>query len=99
MLIFGIQVAFDNTQLVRVISSRSRSNIKVTFLRKMAVSGTLVFHKHILLILSTKANQMKSVLPFNPLPHMSVLGSSNSAANKDMMAKIWTNGEYNFLIE
>ena len=29
MLIFGMQVAFDNTQLVRVMSSRSRSNIKV----------------------------------------------------------------------
>ena len=29
----------------------------------------------------------------NPLPDMSVLGSSNSAANKDMTAKIWTNGD------
>ena len=28
----------------------------------------------------------------DPLPHMPNLGSSNSAANKDMMAKIWTNG-------
>ena len=25
---------------------------------------------------------------FNPFPHMSILDSSNSAANKDMMAKI-----------
>ena len=25
----------------------------------------------------------------NPLPHMPILGSSNSAANKDMMEKIW----------
>ena len=29
----------------------------------------------------------------NSLPHMPILGSSNSAANKDMMAKIWTNGD------
>ena len=29
----------------------------------------------------------------NPLPHMPVLGSSTSAANKDMMSKIWTNKE------
>ena len=29
-----MQVAFDNTKLVRVKSSRSRSNIKVTFLKK-----------------------------------------------------------------
>ena len=28
---------------------------------------------------------------FNPLPDMPMLGSSNSAANKDMMSKIWTN--------
>ena len=28
----------------------------------------------------------------NPLPHMPTLGSSNSAANKDMMSKILTNG-------
>ena len=29
----------------------------------------------------------------NPLPHMPILGSSNSAASKDMMSKIWTNGD------
>ena len=28
---------------------------------------------------------------FNFLPNIPILGSSNSAANKDMMAKIWTN--------
>ena len=32
-------------------------------------------------------------LDFHPLPHMPILGSSNSAANKNMMSKIWTNGE------
>ena len=29
----------------------------------------------------------------NPLPNMKILGSSNSAAHKDMMSKIWTNGD------
>ena len=29
----------------------------------------------------------------NPLPHMPILGSSNSAANKDMMSKILSNGD------
>ena len=29
---------------------------------------------------------------FNPLPHVPI-GSSNSAANKDMMSKVWTNGD------
>ena len=28
----------------------------------------------------------------NPLPHIPILGSSNSAAQKNMMSKIWTNG-------
>ena len=28
----------------------------------------------------------------NPLPHMQILGSSESAANKNIMTKIWTNG-------
>ena len=30
-------------------------------------------------------------ISLNPLPHMAILGSSNSAANKDMMSKIRTN--------
>ena len=29
---------------------------------------------------------------FNPLPRIPILGSSNSAANKNMMSKTWTNG-------
>ena len=29
----------------------------------------------------------------NPLPHMAILGSTNSAANRDMMSKIWINGD------
>ena len=28
---------------------------------------------------------------FNALPHMPILGFSDSAANKDVMSKIWTN--------
>ena len=31
--------------------------------------------------------------PINPSPHMSIRGSSNTAANKNLMSKIWTNGE------
>ena len=29
----------------------------------------------------------------NPIPHMPILGSSNSAANKNMVSKMWTNGD------
>ena len=28
----------------------------------------------------------------NSLPHMTILGASNSVANKNMMSKIWTSG-------
>ena len=28
-----------------------------------------------------------------PLPHMAILGSTSSAANRDMMSKIWINGD------
>ena len=35
----------------------------------------------------------------NYLPHMPISGSSNSAANKNIMSKILTNGGKNFLIE
>ena len=34
-----------------------------------------------------------SLTCLNPLPDMPILGFSNSAANKDMMSKIWTNGD------
>ena len=30
---------------------------------------------------------------FNPLPDMPISGFSNSAANQDMMSKIWTDGD------
>ena len=33
------------------------------------------------------------VLEFSFLPDMPILGSSNSAANKDKMSKLWTNGD------
>ena len=35
----------------------------------------------------------KHDITLNPLSDMPILGSSNSAANKDMMSKIWTNGD------
>ena len=40
----------------------------------------------------------KSVLSptINPLPDMPMLGSSNSAANKNMMSKILTTGDTTF---
>ena len=36
---------------------------------------------------------MSSANAFNPLPDMQILDYSNSTANKDMMSKMWTNGD------
>ena len=35
----------------------------------------------------------------NPLPDMPILGTTNSAANKDMMSKIWTNWDTKPFVE
>ena len=35
---------------------------------------------------------LKPLSLFNPSPDMPIIGSCNSAANKEMMSKIWTNG-------
>ena len=39
------------------------------------------------------AHKLLSTFAINPLPYMPILGSSNSAGNKDMMSKIWTHGD------
>ena len=44
------------------------------------------------LLLLSHTHTYHHPLIFNPLAHMPILGPSNSAANKNMMAKIWTNG-------
>ena len=48
--------------------------------------------------MSTKNGGCDRNRQFKPLPHMPILGSSNSTAKKNMMLKIWTNGGYNDLI-
>ena len=40
----------------------------------------------------------RNIYFLKPLPDMPNSGSSNSAANKEMMSKIWTNGD-SYLIE
>ena len=57
--VFGMQVAFDNTHRVRVISLRSRSNMKVTFLKNGRFGGISVSQTHLVCILN---------ILFNPLP-------------------------------
>ena len=62
----------------------ARLMISVVFRTENIVGkGENVGYQHFLL----------SLRCLNPLPHMPILGSSNSAANKDMMSKTWTNGD------
>ena len=51
-------------------------------------SFNLIICLHYLPLINCRKKQ-----PLNPLPDMPILGSSNSAANKDMTSKIWTNGD------
>ena len=50
----------------------------------------LVFHKSIFHDLGVLCFS-QCIQTFNPLPHMPILDSSISAANKNIMSKIWTN--------
>ena len=42
---------------------------------------------------NSRANSSQLLKGVNPLPDTPILGSSNSASNKDMMSEIWTNGD------
>ena len=57
----------------------------------MSEKGENVDNKNFLLF-PTMFYKAISFTVVNPLPDMPILGFSNSAANKDMMSKIWTNG-------
>ena len=56
---------------------------------------TLLFRYPVELFCSqhTTPNQHQNDSSYNPLPHMPIFGSSNSAANKDMMSKMLKSGD------
>ena len=49
--------------------------------------------KGVLMNSRTFSTHISLQLSLNPLPDMPILDSSKSAANKDMISKIWTNGD------
>ena len=65
------------------ILTQWRRKLLETILEKM--SNFTFFHNIFYAICFLKS--------FNPSPHMPNVGSSNSAANKGLMSKIWTNGD------
>ena len=90
-------------------SAKVRVKYKGYISQKMAVSGAFMFHKHILLSLMSDNSHKNSwiKISFGSEIHETsyetsnyalylicqFLGSSSSAANKDIMSKIWTSGE------
>ena len=64
--------------------SRSSAEVKVKYQghvsQKMGVLGALVFHRHILFLQVSKVGIVFERL--HTLPHVPILGSLNSAANK-----------------
>ena len=71
-----------------------RENIILIALNLLCANGFYLVTTKILLFAKGSLNAPCSVKRgINPLPHMPILGSSNSAANKDMMSKIWTNAD------
>ena len=69
---------------MRHIGSKTRSSGLI--LEKLCVP----FRGHIFSLILMKLGQN---VWFNLLPDVPISGFSNSAANKDMMLKIWTNGD------
>ena len=90
-LVFFIHCLFEARSLFLCKTIQCLNNTKEETLilekrEKMLVTSIFSFFPHIL-------HFNRQFLSFNPLPHMPILESSNSATNKDMMSKIWTNWE------
>ena len=54
--------------------------------------------KYVLKCVKIEMMLCESIENINPFPHMPILGSSSSAATKDMMSKILTNGDTLFCL-
>ena len=61
--------------------------------KKIVRKGEIACNKQFLLFSQCFLPYRALIFHFNLLPDMPISGSSNSAANKDMMSKIWTNGD------
>ena len=80
----------DKTTQKPQSQSQSTSNALILL---YFITEAFVAYKHIGNCLQLKINFNLSALSFNPLPYMPIFGSSISAANKDMMSKVLTNGD------
>ena len=61
-----------------------------------ADTGTVGLWSTLIVALLTVLGRWKAAIVSHPLPHIPILGSSSSAANKDMVSKILTNGGKTF---
>ena len=80
----------DSTLKKTQISVWSQSQMWILHTRMSSLAVLSVLSSH---HLQTGMDNFSYCLTLNPLPYIPNLGSSNSVANKDMMSKIWTNGD------
>ena len=97
MLILTIDSSkpFRRTHYVRTLITFPRFLISTLEFRRELGFNVMIFkdkYKVTLANTEQKKNLLK-FLPLNPSPHMPILGSSNSATNKDIMSIILTNGD------
>ena len=67
--------------------------LKEKAFEKIVGKGKNAGYQHFLLVPQCLLPIPRKISVVNPLPHMPILCSSNSAANKHMMSKILTNGD------
>ena len=72
---------------------RSTRNDFQNFVEKGKMMVTSFFWFHRCFLPHHKKTHTNLATFSNPLPKMRILGFTNSAAKKDMMSKIWTNGD------
>ena len=70
--------------------SKSSVEVKVMF-KKKKKNGSPRGHSCFTYTSLLFGKELSSICHLKPLPYMPILGSTNSAANKDVMSKILTN--------
>ena len=96
----------DNRRLLKTLREKKKLLVTSNFffshndfhsIRKFYPHLSIFLTSYFYLLLNLKSLKLTCWIRVKALPRMLSLGSSNSAANKDRMSKILTNGGYNFL--
>ena len=86
-----VSICVQNTSFCQSAGGDIKSHLVTALVFPHYVFYPIKYRNHCVEIEQSIHN--KFMVLINPLPHMPILGSSNSAANKDSVSKILTNGE------